>query len=119
MRNIYHNDILSLLMLRGKEGLHVAKLTRMVFNLHTNLFDYTISYPELHHSIRLYLWRQSRQHNSPFKRIAYGVYAIRPNVAVQLTFSFNENTKDVALAPQEEKKSEEAIDDVRQLQFNF
>lgn len=119
MKNIYHNDILSLLMLRGKEGLHVAKLTRMVFNLHTNLFDRTISYAELHRSIRFYLWRQSRQRRSPFMRVAYGYYAVKPNVAVQLNICFNEKQSAPDPAPEEKKQGPVACDDPRQMTLDF
>ncbi|MBQ0050155.1 MAG: hypothetical protein KBT12_07995 [Bacteroidales bacterium] len=119
MKNIYHNDILSLLMLRGEKGLQIAKLTRMVFNLHTSLFDRAISYSELHRSIRLYLWRQARQRRSPFMRVGYGCYAVRPNVAVQLNLCFNEKKEASAPNTQEEKKSEEMVVDARQLQLEF
>ncbi len=90
MRNVYHSDIMQLLLMKGKEGMHVSDVSRMVYNLHTNLFDRRLDYQELHQMIRLYLWRQSRMRRSPFMRLRYGIYAVKPDLAVQLDFCFDE-----------------------------
>lgn len=89
MKNVYHSDIMQLLLLKGKEGMHVADVSRMVYNLHTNLFDSKLNYQTLHQLIRMYLWRQSRMRRSPFMRVRYGVYAVKPDLAVQLDFCFD------------------------------
>lgn len=89
MKNVYHSDIMQILMLKGNEGMHVAQLTRMVYNLHTNLFDRHLNYLELHNNIRWYLWRQSKIRRSPFKRVSYGCYALKSDMAIQLDFCFD------------------------------
>lgn len=113
MKNIYHSDIMQLLLLKGKEGMHVAQLSRMVYNLHTNLFDRHLNYYELHQTIRVYLWRQSQMRRSPFMRVRYGYYAVKPDVAVQLDFCFDDPIEDIPAAPP--KKEVTPLNDPRQL----
>ncbi len=81
---------MQLLLLKGKEGMHVSQVSRMVYNLHTNLFDSKINYYDLHQIIRTYLWRQSKMRRSPFMRVRYGYYAVKPDLAVQLDFCFEQ-----------------------------
>ncbi len=90
MKNVYHSDIMQLLLLKGKEGMPVSQVSRMVYNLHNNLFDHRLNYYELHRTIRMYLWRQSQQRRSPFMHVSHGCYAIKPDVAIQLDFCFDE-----------------------------
>ena len=56
---------MQLLLLKGKEGMPVSQVSRMVYNLHTNLFDHRLNYYELHRTIRMYLWRQSQLRRRP------------------------------------------------------
>ena len=46
---------MQLLLLKGKEGMPVSQVSRMVYNLHNNLFDHRLNYYELHRTIRMYL----------------------------------------------------------------
>lgn len=94
MKNIYHRDIMQLLLLKGREGMHVSQLSRMIYNLHTNLFERNLNYNQLHQTIRFYMWRQSHMRRSPIMRIKYGYYAIKPDVAIQLDIHFDEVTYD-------------------------
>lgn len=104
MKNVYHSDIMQLLLLKGKEGMHVAQLSRMVYNLHTNLFDRKLNYNDLHQLIRTYLWRQSKMRRSPFMRVKYGYYAVKPDIAVQLNFCFDDPIEAEMIVKQEHKK---------------
>lgn len=115
MKNIYHSDIMQILMLKGKEGMHVAQLTRMVFNLHTNFFDHKLNYRKLHNTIRWYLWRQSNMRRSPFKRIGYGYYALKSDMGIQLDICFDEPYEE----PQAEEKVQETKSNVRQLELDL
>lgn len=116
MKNVYHSDIMQILMLKGKDGMHVAQLTRMVYNLHTNLFDRHLDYMQLHNTIRWYLWRQSKLRRSPFKRISYGCYALKSDMAIQLDFCF-----DTPLEPREKELNinDESADKVIQLTLDL
>ena len=89
MKNVYHSDIMQLLLQRGKEGLHVSQVSRMIYNLHNNFFDQSLNYNELHQNIRNYLWRQSQMRRSPFVHIQHGVYAIKADIAIQLDICFD------------------------------
>ena len=113
MKNVYHSDIMQLLLLKGKEGMHVSQVSRMVYNLHTNLFDHQINYYDLHRTIRMYLWRQSQMRRSPFMRVSYGTYAIKSDVAIQLDFCFDEPL-DIP-APSALKPNSHTENDPRQL----
>lgn len=105
MKNVYHSDIMQLLLLKGKEGMHVSEVSRMVFNLHTNFFDRRLNYQELHQMIRMYLWRQSRLRRSPFMRVSYGVYAVKPDLAVQLDFCFDQVLDDDTVVQESRKET--------------
>lgn len=103
-------------MLRGKEGMHVAQLSRMVYNLHTNLFDKHLDYVQLHNTIRWYLWRQSKMRRSPFKRVSYGFYALKSDMAIQLDFCFD---TPIDREDTEDKKQDEMDNRVIQLTLDF
>lgn len=116
MKNVYHSDIMQILMLKGKEGMHVAQLTRMVYNLHTNLFDRHLDYTKLHNTIRWYLWRQSNMRRSPFKRVSYGCYALKSDMAIQLDFCFDTHLE---REEKELKRPEETDNKVIQLTLDL
>ena len=86
MNNTYHRNIVELLLERGKEGMKLTQIVQRVYNLHADLFTKQLKYDVLHHTIGFYLWKQSQRRESPFTRNAYGVYAIKPDVAIQLDF---------------------------------
>lgn len=113
MKNVYYSDIMQLLLLKGKEGMHVAQVSRMVYNLHATLFDHRLNYQALHQTIRTYLWRQSQMRRSPFVHIRHGYYAIKPDVAIQLDFCFDDPIEECV--PQPTKAPIQPGDDPRQL----
>lgn len=84
MKNIYHSDIVNLLIREGTDGMRLRAIARRVYNLHASLFNTELSYTVLRCQITSYLWKQSRRRDSPFCRVGYGTYAIRSSVAVQL-----------------------------------
>lgn len=116
MKNVYHSDIMQILLLKGKEGMPVGQLTRMVYNLHSSLFDSNLNYRKLHNVIRWYLWRQSKLRCSPFRRVQYGCYALKSDLAIQLDFCFDTPIEETAV---EESKKESAETNVVQLTFDF
>lgn len=115
MNNVYHRDIVEILLSCGKEGMKLRRIAGKVYNKHANLFDRDLDYGSLHRSLGMYLWRQARHRESPFRRNAYGVYSIKPDVAVQLDLFWN-------LEPQaeEEEKPNKPVQTenyVQQLEF--
>lgn len=117
MKNAYHSDIMQLLLMKGKEGMHVSQISRMVFNLHTNLFDRNLNYQELHQMLRMYLWRQSRTRRSPFVHVKYGYYAVKPDLAVQLDFCFDDVFEDDVVTETKEKAPYDPYKDPRQMKL--
>lgn len=62
----------------------MCNIARNVYNRHADLFVHDIHYEEIHQSLQSYLWRESQRKRSIFMRLAYGIYAIKPSIAVQL-----------------------------------
>jgi hypothetical protein len=52
----------------------------------------------------MFLWKQSQKRESPFKHNSYGVYAIKPDVAVQLDLFWDMPDED-ANATEEKKEN--------------
>ncbi|MCF0198138.1 MAG: hypothetical protein HUK02_02295 [Bacteroidaceae bacterium] len=86
MKNQYHKDIIDLLIKQGKSGLSVGSIAQSIYNEHADFFADDVRYKKIHNAVQNYLWRQSKQRRSPFKRIGWGRYAIKPDFAVQLDF---------------------------------
>lgn len=84
MNNIYYRDIIELLLPQGKGGLKLSIIAKRVYNLHADLFDDSIKYEEIYKEVGLFLWKQSQKRESPFRHNAYGIYSIKPDMAVQL-----------------------------------
>lgn len=84
MNNIYHRDIVNILLPFGREGLKACSIAKRIYNLHADLFDERVNFDEIHRSIGVYLWKQSQKNESPFLRNAYGIYSIKPDIAIQL-----------------------------------
>ena len=84
MNNIYYRDIIELLLPYGQEGLKLSCIVRYLYNQHADLFNKSIKYEDIYKTVGLFLWKQSQKRESPFKHNSYGVYAIKPDVAVQL-----------------------------------
>ena len=105
MRNVYHNDIIEMLLHSGREGMNVRQLSRRLFNLHNGIFVSDIVYDRLYNQVRSYLWYQSRQRHSPFVHLHRGQYALRQDIAVQLDI-FIDSPKDEERIPKSTKKDD-------------
>ncbi len=90
MQNVYHGEIMELLLRCGRGGMHVADISKYVYNMHAGLFNSELSFDALHQTLRHYLWRQSRLRRSPFRKAGYGIYAIKDDMALQLDFVFDQ-----------------------------
>lgn len=90
MQNVYHGEIMQLLLRCGRGGMRVADISRYVYNIHAGLFNSDLTFEALHQTLRCYLWRQSNIRRSPFRKVKYGVYAIKDDMALQLDFCFDQ-----------------------------
>lgn len=84
VNNIYHRDIIEMLLECGRDGMRVKNIARRIYNRHIDFFVKDINYSEIRDSVGRYLWEQSLRHESPFTRTRYGTYAIKPDFAIQL-----------------------------------
>jgi len=84
MNNIYYRDLIELLLPFGQEGMRLSSIARHLYNKNVDMFYNTVKYEDIYKTVSLFLWKQSQKRESPFKRNAYGIYAIKPDVAVQL-----------------------------------
>ena len=84
MNNIYHRDIIEILLECGREGLRIKNIARRIYNRHVDFFVADVNYSEIRGSIGRYLWEQSKRNESPFHRTRYGTYAIKADFAIQL-----------------------------------
>ena len=84
MNNIYHRDIIEILIECGRDGLRIKNIARRIYNKHADFFVRDLEYSEIRDSVGRYLWEQSQRHESPFTRTRYGTYAIKPDFAIQL-----------------------------------
>ena len=84
MNNIYYRDIIELLLPFGQEGMKLSCIVRHIYNQHVDMFNNTVRYENIYKAVGQFLWKQSQKKESPFKHNAYGVYAIKPDIAVQL-----------------------------------
>lgn len=84
MNNIYYRDIIELLLPFGQEGLKLSCIVKHLYNQHVDMFNDSIRYEDIYKAVGQFLWKQSQKKESPFKHNAYGIYAIKPDVAVQL-----------------------------------
>ena len=110
MKNIYHNDIMDMLLKSGKEGMSLRMLTRRLYNIHSGIFAHDVVFPNLYNQVRRYLWYQSQQRYSPFIRLRWGQYALKQDVAVQLDIFID-------MPKEDDNKTSKSIrkDDSRQL----
>lgn len=84
MNNIYYRDIIELLLPFGQEGMKLSCIVRHIYNQHVDMFNNTVRYEDIYKAVGQFLWKQSQKKESPFKHNAHGVYAIKPDIAVQL-----------------------------------
>jgi len=109
MKNVYHNDIMDMLIRSGREGMSLRRLTRRLYNKHSGIFASDVVYEQLYNQVRRYLWYQSQQLHSPFIHLRWGHYALKQDVAVQLDIFID--------APREEERPtrQQKRDESRQL----
>lgn len=84
VNNIYHRDIIEILLECGHDGLRIKNISRRIYNKHADFFVRDLDYSEIRDSVGRYLWEQSQRVESPFVRTRYGTYAIKPDFAIQL-----------------------------------
>ena len=84
VNNIYHRDIIEILLECGRDGLRIKNISRRIYNKHADFFVSDLDYSEIRDSVGRYLWEQSQRVESPFVRTRYGTYAIKPDFAIQL-----------------------------------
>jgi len=84
VKNIYHRDIVEILLECGREGLRIKNIARRIYNRHADFFVTDIDYSEIRNAVGHYLWEQGRRNESPFFRTRYGTYAIKADFAIQL-----------------------------------
>ena len=101
MNNIYHRDIIEILIECGREGLRIKNIARRIYNRHVDFFVSDIDYGEIRDNVGRYLWEQSRRSESPFIRTHYGTYAIKADFAIQLDLFID-------ISPRSETRKEQA-----------
>lgn len=86
MKNEYYRDIIRMLLEQGSEGASVQEIARHIYNENYGLFEGDVRYNKIHRRVRLFLWHHVRHAYSPFTRIGWARYAIKPDFAIQLDF---------------------------------
>lgn len=84
MKDAYHRDLVNILLEAGENGLRSCVAARRLYNMHANLFASSLLYETLRTDVEQYLWRETKRRFTIFVRKSYGVYAIKPSIAVQL-----------------------------------
>lgn len=84
MKDSYHRDIVNILLEAGEGGMRSCVVARRLYNMHANLFASSLVYETLRTDVEQYLWRETKRRFTIFARKAYGIYAIKPSMAVQL-----------------------------------
>ncbi len=108
MNNIYYRDIIELLLPHGKEGLKLSLIVRYIYNQHVDMFNDSIKYEDIYKAVGLFLWKQSQKRESPFTHNSYGVYAIKPDVAVQLDLFWDLPANKLTEETEEESKADKS-----------
>ncbi len=111
MKNEYYHDIINILLEKGSDGDTARNIARLIYNHHYGLFETEVVFHDIHHRVRVYLWNQSRKQGSPFMRIGWATYCLKPDFAVQLDFldelyAGEESAEQLTPAPQPEKREE-------------
>lgn len=106
VNNVYYRDIMELLLPCGSEGMKLERITRFIYNRHADLFKADLRYEAIYRSVGYFLWKQSQKRESPFVHNAYGMYAIKSNVAIQLDLFWD-------MPPEEEEAALLSIEEER------
>ena len=92
MENPFYNDIYEILQAKGRKGLPVGTIAKLVYNRHAGLFNTAISYERVYQNVRFFLWAQAGKASSPFTFGSdRGWYALKPNFARQMRIDFGKN----------------------------
>jgi len=86
MKNIYHSDIVEILLDCGSVGMRIKNIARRIYNRHADLFTADLDYDEIQRSTGRYLWEQAQRRETPFCHTRWGTYAIKTDFALQLDF---------------------------------
>ncbi len=89
MRNVYHKEIVDILLSCGEDGMKVSCIAKRIYNLHADLFKPEVTFVSIDKSIGGYLWRMSKKRQSIFKKNRRGIYSVKPDMAIQLDFSLD------------------------------
>lgn len=122
MTHAYHSDIVQILRRCGRAGLPVAEISRFVYNKHAGLFDTELTFDSIHQTLRCYMWRQIHYRHSVFRKVRYGVYALKDDAARQTDIDFDNPLPPLNTAEEEVEKKEQMktiVNDPRQLELNF
>ena len=102
MNNVYYKQTIQLLI--GKpEGMKLCNIASNLYNMNNTLFSSNNLYDEIYKELRRFLWRQSKQKQSPFMSCRWGYYGIKKSVAVQFELPFDDFQYDTI----EERKTAE------------
>ncbi|MBR4388675.1 MAG: hypothetical protein IKT00_05815 [Prevotella sp.] len=107
-------NILKVLREAGPQGLHVAKISRHVYNGMNSLFEQR-DYEEVHHKVNIFLIRQVKKKRPLVVRLRRGVYKINRKALreMELLFKFKEMTEEEntrsMVADQNQKKQENLL----------
>ena len=86
--------------------MHVAKISRHVYNAVNTLFE-PYDYDEIHHVVLTYLQKNSNGYDAMFERVERGVYRLNPHSAqaAQLLLEFSEADEEEATsAPHDDRQ---------------
>ena len=73
MKNIYHRDIVEILLECGREGLRIKNIARRIYNRHADFFVSDIIYDEIRNSVGRYLWDQIIEVHNLERMMNYGM----------------------------------------------
>lgn len=110
MTNAYHSEIVQILLKCGQEGLPVAEISRFVYNKHADIFNEELTFDSIHQTLRCYMWRQIHYRHSVFRKVKYGVYALKDEAALQMDFDFDNPLPDFQDVTAVENESNTTID---------
>ena len=88
----------------GDRGLHVAKISRHVYNAVNSLFE-PHDLNEVHNEVLAFMMKNSKGHDALFERVGRGVYRLNPHSAktAQLLLEFSDgDAEEIKKPPQDD-----------------
>ena len=97
----YDTPLFRVLAEAGDRGLHVAKISRHVYNAVNSLFE-PHDLDEIHDELLAYLTKNSKSRDALFERVGRGIYRLNPNSAqaLQLLLDFSATAAEEEELPQ-------------------